>query len=354
MVDCSIGTPCDPPLARRARGAGVVGHRARLPRLGRAARSCARPPRRWLARRFGLADVPAVVGRRLRGDQGARRLGAARAPAAPARTGHGALPGGVLSDLRHGRRAGRAAAPSPSRPPPGRLGGLDLDAIDPADAGRALRAVVELAVEPDRRAGRPRRGGGLGTGARRPGVLRRVLRRVHLGRPAPSVLQHGPDGVVAVHSLSKRSNLAGVRVGLLRRGRRARRVPAGRAPARRPHGPGPGAGRRGGRPGRRRPRGGPAGALPGAAGLPGRRPRRATAARSASPRAASTCGSRCPPDRWPDAWAMAEALATDGGLLVSPGDLYGEAAPGTCGWRVVQPMERLALVGERLARVRHG
>ena len=37
--------------------------------------------------------------------------------------------------------------------------------------------------------------------------------RIHLGRPAALVLQHGPDGVVAVHSLSKRSNLAGVRVG---------------------------------------------------------------------------------------------------------------------------------------------
>ena len=31
--------------------------------------------------------------------------------------------------------------------------------------------------------------------------------------PATSILQHGSDGVVAVHSLSKRSNLAGVRVG---------------------------------------------------------------------------------------------------------------------------------------------
>ena len=54
---------------------------------------------------------------------------------------------------------------------------------------------------------------------------------------------------------------------------------------------------------------------------------------------------------------MAEALATDGGLLVSPGDLYGEAGGRRGGHvrvAVVQPMERLALVGERLARVRHG
>ena len=31
--------------------------------------------------------------------------------------------------------------------------------------------------------------------------------------PPGSILQHGPDGVLAVHSISKRSNLAGVRAG---------------------------------------------------------------------------------------------------------------------------------------------
>jgi aspartate/methionine/tyrosine aminotransferase len=61
-----------------------------------------------------------------------------------------------------------------------------------------------------------------------------------------------------------------------------------------------------------------------------------------------------PAARWPDAWAMAKGLATDGGILVSPGDLYGDAGAGHVRVAVVQPMERLALVGERLARVRHG
>jgi len=55
-----------------------------------------------------------------------------------------------------------------------------------------------------------------------------------------------------------------------------------------------------------------------------------------------------PDGRWPDAWAMAEALATDGGLLVSPGDLYGEGRADHVRVAVVQPMELLALVGERL------
>jgi aspartate/methionine/tyrosine aminotransferase len=59
-----------------------------------------------------------------------------------------------------------------------------------------------------------------------------------------------------------------------------------------------------------------------------------------------------PTGRWRDAWVMAEALATDGGLLVSPGDLYGEEGAGHVRVAVVQPMERLALVGERLALAR--
>jgi aspartate/methionine/tyrosine aminotransferase len=61
-----------------------------------------------------------------------------------------------------------------------------------------------------------------------------------------------------------------------------------------------------------------------------------------------------PGGRWPDAWAMAETLARDGGILVSPGDLYGAPGGGHVRVAVVQPMDRLALVGERLGRVSHG
>ena len=67
-----------------------------------------------------------------------------------------------------------------------------------------------------------------------------------------------------------------------------------------------------------------------------------------APRAVSTCGSRCRTGRWADGWALAESLAADGGLLVSPGDLYGVAGADHVRVALVQPMERLALVGERL------
>jgi succinyldiaminopimelate transaminase len=49
-----------------------------------------------------------------------------------------------------------------------------------------------------------------------------------------------------------------------------------------------------------------------------------------------------------DAWAFTEDLAARGGALVSPGDLYGEAGAGYVRIALVQPMERLELVAERL------
>ena len=54
------------------------------------------------------------------------------------------------------------------------------------------------------------------------------------------------------------------------------------------------------------------------------------------------------PERWADAWAMAADLAAAGGMLVSPGDLYGEGGAGHVRVAVVQPMVRLRLVAERL------
>jgi aspartate/methionine/tyrosine aminotransferase len=45
---------------------------------------------------------------------------------------------------------------------------------------------------------------------------------------------------------------------------------------------------------------------------------------------------------------MAEELARRAGLLVSPGDLYGAGGAGYVRVAVVQPMDRLELVAERL------
>jgi succinyldiaminopimelate transaminase len=49
-----------------------------------------------------------------------------------------------------------------------------------------------------------------------------------------------------------------------------------------------------------------------------------------------------------DAWAFTGRLARDGGALVSPGEFYGTAGSGHVRVALVQPMERLDLVAERL------
>jgi len=49
------------------------------------------------------------------------------------------------------------------------------------------------------------------------------------------------------------------------------------------------------------------------------------------------------------AWTLTEALALEGGLLVSPGDLYGPDGAGHVRVAVVQTMDRLEVVAERLA-----
>jgi len=51
-----------------------------------------------------------------------------------------------------------------------------------------------------------------------------------------------------------------------------------------------------------------------------------------------------------DAWAFTRALAARGGVLVSPGDLYGPGGAGFVRVAMVQPMERLQLVADRLAQ----
>ncbi len=50
-----------------------------------------------------------------------------------------------------------------------------------------------------------------------------------------------------------------------------------------------------------------------------------------------------------DGWDLTEWLATEAGMLVSPGELYGELGSGHVRVAVVQPVERLELVGARLS-----
>ncbi len=236
--------------------------------------------------------------------------------------------------------------------PAGHAGGLDLAAVDPEDAARALLLWSNSPSNPT---------GGLGDlGAeaewgRAHGVPvfsdECYTEFTWTGKPR-SVLEHGSTGVVAVHSLSKRSNLAGLRVGFyagdaeLVEYLRAVRQHAGLMV------PGP-------------VQAAAVAALADDEHVAEQRVRyRERLEYLAAVFAAYGCPCELPEggfylwvpvpaaSRWGDAWAMAEALAADGGILVAPGDLYGEGAARHVRVAVVQPMERLELVGRRLDRSR--
>ncbi len=50
-----------------------------------------------------------------------------------------------------------------------------------------------------------------------------------------------------------------------------------------------------------------------------------------------------------DAWGLVRRLATEAGVLASPGEFYGSAGAGHVRFALVQPMERIDLVAQRLA-----
>jgi aspartate/methionine/tyrosine aminotransferase len=164
--------------------------------------------------------------------------------------------------------------------------------------------------------------------------------------PPRTILEHGSDGVLAVHSLSKRSNLAGLRAGfyagdaaLVHYLSEVRKHAGAMVP-----GPVQAAATV---------------ALADDAHVDVQRERYrermayfrdvlAGAGALAEPSAGSFYLWASAPDG--DAWALTAWLATWGGVLVAPGDLYGPAGDGWVRVALVQPMERLRLVADRLAR----
>ena len=319
--------------------------------------------RRW-RRRAPSAAIPASIGsaalrERRRGLDAAALRRVARRGAARRVRGHqgvrgqrGVVPAAAHPGPRH--RAGPGRWPTPPMPwgpgwpaagwwrcPPRPDGESRLWRPSPTTTpgGPCACGSTARPTPPARSPTWERRRPGAGRGRAR--ALRRVLRRVHLGpRRRPPSCSTGTDGVVAVHSLSKRSNLAGAARRVLRRRRRAGRVPGRDAQARRAHGAGPGAGGRRGGLGRRRPCRGATPALSPPPRPSGRDPARARARAWRCPPAASTCGCRRRPGprrrRRRGAWrrrGCSEALAESAGMLVSPGEFYGDAGGGVRAYR---------------------
>jgi succinyldiaminopimelate transaminase len=221
---------------------------------------------------------------------------------------------------------------------------LDLSAIDPADAARALCLWVNTPGNP---AGGLDDLGAVADWGRSHGVP--VLSdecyvEFTWQGPPRTVLAHGTEGVVAVHSLSKRSNLAGMRVGfyagdaeLVDYLREVRKHAGLMVP-----GPCQAAG---------------VAALDDRSHVDRQRDRyrqrldagvvllEAAGAPVGGPGGGFYLWCRAPAG---DAWAFARHLAEAAGVLVSPGEFYGPAGSSHVRFAAVQPAEQIRAAAQRL------
>lgn len=338
LIDFSIGTPFDPPPPAVVEMLGTSGaERGYPPSIGSLAlRSAVHD---WMGRRFDIEVPP---------DQIAACIGTKEFV--------GTLPQWLKlrrPDLdtvlfpaisyptyaMGATLAGCRAVEVPMSP----TGGLQLDAIDPADAARALVLWVNSPANPS-------------------GVLDDLEAAAEWGRAngvpvfsdecyveftwrgrGRSILEHGTEGVVAAHSLSKRSNLAGTRVGfyagdpdLIGYLQEVRKHVGMMVP-----GPAQAAG---------------AVALADDQHVVVQRDRYRARLRRMAEILQRWSGHDVPLPNggfylWfhvGDAWEFTERLAREGGALVSPGDFYGAAGSEYVRVAVVQPDERIELMAERL------
>jgi succinyldiaminopimelate transaminase len=340
VVDLSVGTPCDPPPAAvMAALADPSAARSYPPSLGTAAYRDAAAG--WLARRFGVdlptSQVAACVGTKelVAGIPQWLRL---RSPERdtvlyPAVS----YPTYAMGATLAGSRAVEVPVDDAWR--------IRLDAIDPADAARALCLWVNTPGNP---AGGLDDLGAAAAWGRAHGVpvlSDECYAEFTWSGPPRSILQHGADGVVAVHSLSKRSNLAGARIGfyagdaeLVTYLSEVRKHAGFMAP-----GPVQAAGA-------------VAWADDAHVDLQRERYRErldllASALRGfgldvGPPAGAFYLWVAAPGG---DAWALAGRLAAEAGALVSPGEFYGPAGAGHVRVAAVQPTDRIRALADRLA-----
>jgi len=341
IVDCSVGTPCDPPPHEVIEALGHSGLERGYP-TSQGSVAYREAAASWMRRRFGV-DVPLAT---IAACVGTKEMVAS--------TAH-------FLSLRHPTRSAvlYPAISYPTYAMSAVLGGLDAIPV-PVEAGRlcleqvpdevADRALMVWSNSPSNPTGDL-------------DDLARVTEwgRAHdvvvfsdecyadftwSGRPR-SILEHGLEGVVAVHSLSKRSNLAGLRAGFYAGDpatveflRVVRQHSGLMVP-----GPVQAAG---------------AVAYSDDAHVEVQRGIYLERLRLVSD-ALRGAGYEAPmpegafylwvpvPGHLDDGWEFAEELARRAGLLVSPGDLYGPEGAPFVRLAVVQPTERLELALERLA-----
>lgn len=332
LVDLSIGTPCDPPPGAVVEALARSGaERGYPPSIGTVAYREAAAG--WMARRLGVDVSPEHVAACV----GTKEL---------------------VAGLPHWLRLRRPdldtvlypAISYPTYAMGATLAGCravpyaDVDEIDDADAARALCLWVNVPANPTGSLGDLPAAAAWGRSRGVPVLSDECYVEFTWDGPPRTILEDGIEGVLALHSLSKRSNLAGARagfyagdpelVGYLREVRKHVGLLV----------PGP---------------------VQAAAAVAwsddvhvdeqrDRYRRRLATARQAL----AAVGVPAPmPDGafylWApapdgDAWALTRRLAEHAGALVSPGELYGPAGADHVRVAVVQPDDRIALLAERL------
>ena len=328
LVDLSIGTPCDPPppavVAALATSGTERGYPPSVgsPRFREAAAG-------WLGRRFGVRVEPvqlaACVGTKEWVATTPQWLRLRR----PDRDT-------VLYPATSYPTYAMGATLAGCRP----VAYADLGAVAEEDAARALCLWVNSPSNPTGELVDLGAAAAWGRARGVPVLSDECYAEFTWDGPPRTILEHGVDGVLAAHSLSKRSNLAGVRAGFYAGDGD---LVAYLSEVRKHAGfmvPGP-------------VQAAAAVAFDDDEHVEGQRERyRQRLALLAGALGASTpAGSfylwAAAPEG--DAWAMAADLARRGGCLVSPGDFYGPPGAGHVRIAVVQPDDRLAVVASRLA-----
>jgi succinyldiaminopimelate transaminase len=338
IVDLSIGTPCDPPppavITALASSDSERGYPPSIGTLGLRGAI-----RRWIGNRFdvdvSLDQVAACVGTKEFVATTPQYL-KLRTPARdtvlyPAVAYPTYEMGAILAGCR--------PVPVPMRAD----GRIDLSAIQPADIARALMLWVNSPSNPTGALSDLDAAAAWGRRHDVPVFSDECYVEFTWDGPARTVLETGTDGVIAVHSLSKRSNLAGLRVGfyagdleLVTYLKEVRKHVGLLVP-----GPAQAAGEA---------------ALSDDDHVRVQRDRyRHRLERVSAVLSAWSGLPICFPAGgfylWFDAtdgWDFAERLAREGGALVSPGDFYGNGGTNNVRVAVVQPDDRIEQVAQRL------
>ncbi len=206
-IDCSIGTPIDPPppavLEELARGVGTRGYPTSQGSVDFRESAAG-----WMERRFGVTVAPNDVAACIGTKEFVASLAGFLHLRSPERDTvlfpSISYPSYAMSATLAGLRAVSVAMSN---------GQLDVASISPEDSARAL---VLWSNSPSNPTGYLDDLEGVAAWGRRHGVpvaSDECYAEFTWSGPPRSILEYGSEGVLAVHSISKRSNLAGLRAG---------------------------------------------------------------------------------------------------------------------------------------------